>query len=74
MLEARCSFGAIQQKNNQSVGDFAADLRAAAVDCQFGLGLDGRLRDQFIFGLMRGSIKDVLIAARRKYHVLGGFR
>ena len=60
MLEARVYFGAVHQKNYQSVGEFAAELRAASVDCQFGLGLDGRLRDQFAFGLMPGSIRNLL--------------
>ena len=73
MLEAKFSFGAIQQKNNQSVGEFAADLRAAAVDCQFGLGLDGRLRDQFVIGLMRGSFKDVLLQQNENITYLEAF-
>ena len=61
LLEARVNFGGLQQQLDQSVEDFAAVLRAAAVDCRFGAYLDEHLRDQFVFGLIPGPIHDLLL-------------
>ena len=61
LLEARVNFGGLQQHLDQTVEDFAAVLRAAAVDCRFGAYLDEHLRDRFVFGLIPGPIHDLLL-------------
>ena len=51
VLAGRSDFTSIRQKDAQSVEEFAAALRAAAIHCKFGAELDIRLRDQFVIGL-----------------------
>ena len=56
-LAARHEFGRLEQKASDSVDDFAAALRIAAVQCGFGGDLDVRLRDQLLLWLKSESIR-----------------
>ena len=57
----RSEFTNIRQKEDQSVEDFAAALRAAAVHCKFDAELDVRLRDQFVIGLRTDAVRKRLM-------------
>ena len=61
MLAGRSDFTSIRQKEAQSVEEFAAALRAAAIHCKFGAELDIRLRDQFVIGLKTDAIRKRLM-------------
>ncbi len=61
VLAGRSDFTSIRQKEAQSVEEFAAALRAAAIHCKFGAELDIRLRDQFVIGLKNDAIRKRLM-------------
>ena len=61
VLAGRSEFTNIRQKENQSVEEFAAALRAAAVYCKFNAELDVRLCDQFVIGLRTDAVRKRLM-------------
>lgn len=60
-LASRYDFSPVRQKENQSVEEFAAALREAAVPCVYDAGLDTSLRDQFVIGLKVDRIRRRLL-------------
>ena len=50
------------QKPNESIADFAADLRRLSITCEFGNFLDQALRDRFVCGVRSESIQKKLLA------------
>lgn len=47
-------------KQGESVSQFLAELRKLASTCKFGSQLNGRLRDQLIFGLLSAKVQQTL--------------
>ena len=60
-MASRVRFQTIQQHEGQTVDDYMAELRHAAMDCQFGDQLEPRLKDQFVVGLKSEHIKKKLL-------------
>ena len=56
-LAARYEFGRLEQKESDTVDDFAAAIRKAAVQCGFGGDLDVWLQNQLLLGLKSKSIR-----------------
>ena len=52
----RATFYKVEQKVNESVTEFVARLKKAALFCRFGNYLDLVLRDKFVSGLLKGPI------------------
>ena len=56
-MDSRLRFGTGSQHEGQSIDEFIAELRHAAMDCGFGDQLENRLKDQFVIGLRSDHIK-----------------
>ena len=51
LMAARSDFTRLSQRENQTVDEFALELRVQAAKCDFGAELTTRLRDQFVAGV-----------------------
>ena len=56
-LASKVRFHACSQHEGQSVNEYLAELRHAAIDCAFGTHLESRLKEQFVVGLKAENIK-----------------
>ena len=59
-LACKIRFHDCSQHEKQSVGEYLAELRHAAVDCEFGTQLHSRFKEQFVVGLKANIIKRFL--------------
>nr|XP_022910195.1 uncharacterized protein K02A2.6-like [Onthophagus taurus] len=57
----RVNFAGSFRKENEAITDYVNRLRASAGDCGFGDGLDGRMRDQLIFGINNRGWQEKII-------------
>ena len=60
-LASKVRFQSCRQHEGQSVDEYLAELRHAAIDCEFGTQLDSRLKEQFVVGLRADNIKKRLL-------------
>ena len=51
LMAARSDFTQLSQRENQTLDEFALELRVQAAKCDFGAELTTRLRDQFVAGV-----------------------
>ncbi len=61
-IAERCRFYKRQQKQNEKMADYMAELRRLATTCEFGTFLDEALREKFVCGLFKESVHRRLLA------------
>ena len=50
-MASRVRFRTVQQHEGQTVDDYMAELRHAAINCQFVYQLEPRFKNQFVVGV-----------------------
>ena len=62
---ARVQFARVSQHEGQTIDEFIAELRKASQECEFGMQLEDRLRDQLLVGIRSDAIRKRLLEHER---------